>query len=374
MVLSSCATTRSIPINFEQSKNTKYFNFSVNTKRANIYFTDDLFKRSFWEGKGVYEHPEAPPRLVHFIILFPLNLTADILFSWWGGGKWESQYQLDTEINIEILNSKAKPRSNYSFFIDDTEVKTAEDGYITMGFQKNTKYLQDISNLSKSLIFTKEDISELNKTFQEKGEISFSNPRKVMYKIITYNSSSYIDREDEIIKWKKNNLKSEYDELIVEKRKQAEDNEIFSILVEHEKIYSKKNIDITIEKGKAEVKRKKRELEAKRKAEEKRRKEEEAERKRIKIYLANLEPNLIKAAIVYSLAAKINYNMEYNLKYRTLSHDLQNKTYELQQFVQDTYDPAVQEFSQLASDYADVHGSMALRDLAIKNNFIHLLR
>ena len=87
-----------------------------------------------------------------------------------------------------------------------------------------------------------------------------------------------------------------------------------------------------------------------------------------------IEGKIVEAALKYKAANYEATRREYDLKYRTLSKDIQRKTEELQKYNEKTLLPTVKEFSTLLETYSDIFGAVALRDLAIKYNFLDLLR
>lgn len=68
------------------------------------------------------------------------------------------------------------------------------------------------------------------------------------------------------------------------------------------------------------------------------------------------------------------YAMRYEMNYKTPSSEIFTKVSELQRFAEYEYVPVALKFSYLISEYAQKYGGMALRDLAIKHNFLDLLR
>ncbi|MBA7518342.1 hypothetical protein ES705_10412 [subsurface metagenome] len=87
-----------------------------------------------------------------------------------------------------------------------------------------------------------------------------------------------------------------------------------------------------------------------------------------------IEGKIVEAALKYKAVNYEATRREYDLKYRTLSKDIQRKTEELQKYNEKALLPIVKEFSTLLETYSDIFGDVALRDLAIKYNFLDLLR
>lgn len=89
---------------------------------------------------------------------------------------------------------------------------------------------------------------------------------------------------------------------------------------------------------------------------------------------AKLEKEIVECAHKFRKVKSKYKSMEYDLKYKTLSSNLNSKAEELQRYAQTEYTPIAYKFSSLLSTYADRNGSAALRDLAVKNDFLDLLR
>lgn len=87
-----------------------------------------------------------------------------------------------------------------------------------------------------------------------------------------------------------------------------------------------------------------------------------------------IEGKIVEAALKYKVANYEATKREYDLKYRTLSKDIQKKAEELQKYNENTLLPLAREFNALLETYNDIFGGVALRDLAIKYNFLNLLR
>ena len=86
------------------------------------------------------------------------------------------------------------------------------------------------------------------------------------------------------------------------------------------------------------------------------------------------EPLLIvKAVSEYRLRKAAYDQMNYELKYKTLSNDIQRKSEEIYQYAKETLKPAFENMAYYISEYGKKYGAGALRDLAIKNGFIDLL-
>ena len=80
--------------------------------------------------------------------------------------------------------------------------------------------------------------------------------------------------------------------------------------------------------------------------------------------------NLIEAATDCKIKKDIYIQMKYDLEYKTLSKDINRKSTKLQQYRLNTLGHAVKKYSELALEYESNYGVAALRDLAIKNDFL----
>ena len=66
--------------------------------------------------------------------------------------------------------------------------------------------------------------------------------------------------------------------------------------------------------------------------------------------------------------------MANKIKYRTLNKELDSETRKFQAWVMRDYDPSYRMLNGLVSQYAKKYGYMELRDFAIKNDIIYLLK
>jgi len=74
-------------------------------------------------------------------------------------------------------------------------------------------------------------------------------------------------------------------------------------------------------------------------------------------------------------AVKTKYEaMEYELNYKTVSSELNTKAVALKNYYLQEYMPTAKNFSSLLSTYNNRNGGAALRDLAVKNDFLDLMR
>ncbi len=86
-----------------------------------------------------------------------------------------------------------------------------------------------------------------------------------------------------------------------------------------------------------------------------------------------LETDVIRAAQIFREVSRKEKMMSYELKYKTLSSEIETKMEEYKRFAYEEYVPTANDFSRLISEYTDKYGGMALRDLAIKYGFLDLL-
>lgn len=87
-----------------------------------------------------------------------------------------------------------------------------------------------------------------------------------------------------------------------------------------------------------------------------------------------LESEIVEYAKKFREVRRKYYNIQYELNYRTPSSEIYSKSAEFQRFAEREYAPVGMHFSNLLVEYSQQYGGMALRDLAIKYNFLDLLR
>lgn len=95
------------------------------------------------------------------------------------------------------------------------------------------------------------------------------------------------------------------------------------------------------------------------------------EREEKKQELAN---RFVESGIRFGIVSSRLRQMRYELKYRTLSSQIQSKAREISKYVDDVYVPALDEFGYYLDRYIEKYGIDEARDLAIKNGFLHLLK
>lgn len=87
----------------------------------------------------------------------------------------------------------------------------------------------------------------------------------------------------------------------------------------------------------------------------------------------HLGKNLIKAAERYRECRSYYNQLEYELRYKTLSTDIPQKAQELKKYLDEKYVPAYIEFGGLVEKYGNKYGAVNLRDFAITNDFFDLI-
>lgn len=110
--------------------------------------------------------------------------------------------------------------------------------------------------------------------------------------------------------------------------------------------------------------------EEERKAKIRRRKKRERIATEKKQELANL---FVESGIRFATISDVYRQMNYDLKYRTLSSQIQSKADEIARYTENTFLPAADEFGYYLNKYIEKYGIYEARNLAIKNGFLHVL-
>lgn len=96
-------------------------------------------------------------------------------------------------------------------------------------------------------------------------------------------------------------------------------------------------------------------------------KEEREEKKQ------ELADRFVESGIRFAIISDVYREMNYNLKYRTLSSQIQLKARELEKYAENVYLPAARDLEYYLSRYGEKYGILAARDLAIQHGFIRVL-
>ncbi|MBA7658909.1 hypothetical protein ES703_66871 [subsurface metagenome] len=87
-----------------------------------------------------------------------------------------------------------------------------------------------------------------------------------------------------------------------------------------------------------------------------------------------LADRYVESGIRFGIVSSRLRQMRYDLKYRTLSSQIQSKAREISKYVDDVFVPTLDEFGYYLNKYIDKYGIKEARDLAIMNGFIHVFK
>lgn len=99
---------------------------------------------------------------------------------------------------------------------------------------------------------------------------------------------------------------------------------------------------------------------------------EEAERARAK-KAKELPFELVTYAQKYREVRRKLWSLEYELKYKTPSYEIQEKAQQYKNFGENEYEPIARKFGSLVMEYGEIYGGIQLRDFAIEHGFLDLL-
>ena len=87
-----------------------------------------------------------------------------------------------------------------------------------------------------------------------------------------------------------------------------------------------------------------------------------------------LADRFVESGIRFGIISDMYRQMNYDLKYRTLSSQIQFKANEIDRYTDDVFMPAADEFGYYLNKYIEKYGIKKARDLAIKNGFLHVFK
>ncbi len=105
--------------------------------------------------------------------------------------------------------------------------------------------------------------------------------------------------------------------------------------------------------------------------------EKNREENRLKQVFDDLDPlekEIIQASKKMRQVTKKEQELSYEIKYKTIGADIQRKSLKYKKFAKEEFAPAAERFSNLLTLYNDKHGGSSVRDLAVKWEFLDLLR